>query len=600
MICVFSIEEYNGTRAPIESNIDFVGYLGNEQTVTTGSREFGKTSETRFTIDGLGEKLSVTPVSTFGVNDDATPTAWDDIENPTPVRTLVYLLSEHTTFLNLCAFKFPSNHTDFIAPGEIFASESDIANQAAQYQADAMGGILQYGRDGILDMTLNLVESDDTARNAADTVVAMTPSDWLDYSLDIQPVPVIRFLEIYAGVYNTSSALYTVYQSFTPPVPDVRGVSVEQRVNMILTTDLTDANAQAEFAERSANLYAALNPTDILRVTLNDEWRFLQPDVGAWYTFTVALTDTARGIAYDSNTRWQLLEIGYTSNNATGRKQVNAVFRKETQTTGANIEVAAFDDTDINAIPGVLPPFTGGDLGLTDGNWFDSFDPAPPTDPTPPRAGCELVGFRPQLGVGAYTSQSVLLGEAISVLASGTGVLQAGGEEVDDFTASDNNWYNFGVNDSPFGQTITTGTTGTHSGGTGWTHNDFTTTGGNHRAVCIEIDLGSEQTVTYFKMTYNLTKGSSNTPTNTALALRGYETDRSLNNLVQITFSALVNGSGQTAIYEDSSGGRSSLSLCTTIFYDFQYSTDWFSDYYWNRVPYKIMEWRCLLLLVWR
>ncbi len=560
LCCVFSIEDYNATRGSIESNIDFVGYLGIEVTNTGGSPEFGAISETAFNIIGMGAKLADTPVPLLAITSDSTPTEWGDIENPTPVRVLAYILSEYTTFLHLCAFKFSTTHTNYIAPSDIFRSESDIASESAQYQADAMGGILQYSRNGIFDVSVNLVESSTTVRDAAPVVAAMTSVDWLKFDIERNPDLLVRFLLVGAGVFDTSSGQYSVYQAVVPPIADIRGVSSEQRPNMILTTNLSLSNAIIEMAQRSANLYAALNPTDIIRVTLKDEWRFLQPDVGAWYTFEVAASATVRGIVYDSNTRWQLIDISYTSNNETGRKEVQATFRRETSSTGANVEVTPVKNNvlnNINAVPATLPPWSGGDLGLTDGLDFSSFDTSPSTDPSPPGAGCELIGFRPKDGLGAQTIESAGSGQAISVAVRGNGILDGGGDVTEDFSSAAGVWISFITSDaSPLGGTIASGQTGTHSGGTGWVAGSFTNNPGatTHRGVIIQLDLGTTKTITDFKIYYDLTKGTSNTSGDDASRMSIVQSDATEVILAGLNFGELTNGSGQTMRYQDDVG----------------------------------------------
>jgi hypothetical protein len=534
---IFSIEDYNATRGSIESNIDFVGWITDETIETSSSEDHGVISTARFVVHGFGTRFQLTGVPPLGITSDTTPTQWDDIENPTPIRVISYILTEHTNLLSLCAFKFPSNHTDYTAPSQFFTSELKIAYEAAQYQADALDGVMQFSHDGIFDITQNLVERDDTARSAADTVAAIVTSDIQSYRLTRNPLPLIRFLIVYAGSYNTSGAFYSVYRAYVPPVADIRGINDIEITNMVLTSDLSDANAQAEMAERSANKFASLNPADTLSVTFKDGWRFLQPDVGAWYTFTIDSTDTLRGIAYDSNTRWQLVEFSYTSNNQTGRKEVTGTFRRETQNTGANIEVVKLettDDSNINAVPGILPPFTSNDLGLTDGNWFDSFDTSPPSDPNPQSGNCELLGFRPKQITDITTDQSALLGERISYLVEGSGAILEGDDTTQDLTSTNGGWVakTVGDVDTPT-RTITSGTAGTYSGGVGWEDGDYINNNGAYRrGVHIALDLGSVQTIDSFAYTFDYTKGNFSATSLVTSAI-SYSTDG-----VNFTFKA--------------------------------------------------------------
>lgn len=559
MICVFSIEDYNDTRGSIESNIDFVGYLGEETTATNGDPNYGRISETVFNVNGFGAMMANTPISMIGITSTASPSSWDDIENPTPARMITYLLTEFTTFSHLCAIKVPADHTDFIGSGDIFASEFDVVYDAIQYQADAFDGIIQYARDGKIDITRNLVQLDDATRLLADTVCNMTPADWLSYDITVNPNPLLRFLEVYAGVLNTTSNVYDVYRALVPPIADNRGVDEQQRVNVIITTDSTDGESRIELGQRAANLYAALNPTDILRVTLNDEWRFLQPDVGAWYTFTVTSSDNVRGWAYTVNTRWQLLDIAYTSNNDTGRKEVQATFRKETSSTGANIEVSRVvtdAENQINAAPGTLPPYSGGDLALTGGEWFDAFDTRPSSDTNPPGVDCEQIGFRPKDGIGAETDRTALTGEKIAYLVSGYGKLQDAVDQTDDFSASNGSWYaNTPGQHWYTDYTITSGTSASYTGSL-WSYGDIVRSGDGlqNRSVQIDKDLGSIQRLNEISMTFNLTKGTGLIGVSSIAAIMVSEDNVTWTLVANYTRDEIANGSGITVTYSNSVG----------------------------------------------
>lgn len=503
MVCVFSLEWYNNTSGSIESNIDFVGYLGQETTDTSGSDAYGYLSETRFTLNGVGSLMNVTPISPIAIQDKASPTAWSHIKSPTPVRALVYLLSEHTTLFHLCAFSFPSDHTDYIAPGYIFESSSDVVADAAQYQANAMDCILQFSRDGRIDMQRNLVQDDNPARNAADTIITLTPDDFEAFTFDFDPVKQIKFYQLHAGVYNTTSAEYDIFQSFVPPLPDNRGTVTEQRTNVILTTNSTTSAAQSEFSNRAANLYAAMNPTVLMRGTLNAELSFLQPDVGAWYKLAIAATDTVRGYVYGSSHRWQLLDLSYSSNNEIGtRSGVSATFRLETQDTGANIEVSQIrkpttsEAEEYTFLPAIVPPGVYVNLeDFTDGEWYDTQDAGAPDDEIPPATSdCENHSMTaPNGATGFTTNQAAVSSENVALTVRGNGKLidGGGGDTTYDFSVNNGGWTAW--NGGGTGATL-----GTYSAGNYWTTTDGRSppgTGSWFRQVGMRIDLGSSTNV---------------------------------------------------------------------------------------------------------
>lgn len=549
---VFSIEDYNATRGSIESNIDFVGWITGETIETAGSEQHGVISTARFVVEGFGTRFQATAVPPIGITSTSSPSAWDDIENPTPIRVLSYILTEHTNLLNFCAMKFPSNHTDYTAPSQFFTSESDKSYDAVQYQADGMDTVMQFSHDGIFDLTQNLVESDTTARNAADTVAAITTVDIVSYRVTRNPLPVLRFLIVYAGSYNSSTEEYNVYRAYVPPVADIRGTDNVEVTNMVLTSDLSDSEAQTEMAQRCANKFASLNPTDTMEVVFKDGWSFLQPDVGAWYTFAIDATDTLRGLSYDSSTRWQLISFQHGSNNQTGRKECSGVFRKETQSTGANIEIVKLEtnaDSNINPVPGVLPPFTSLDLDLTDGNWFDGFDVAPPSNSNPQAGDCEVLGFRPKEQTDENTDRAALTGEAISYLAEGFGTIQQGTDEEDDFTTTNGGWTT-----STVGQywhssgTIAIGTTGAYGVSTGWEDADFRVGATDwNRGMQLIIDLGETQAISDIEIDFDITKGTILNPSNTNVFVFATSPDGTTwTSRAGFDANQVSNGSGQT------------------------------------------------------
>lgn len=420
-LCVFSDNWYNGTKGAITSNIDFVGYLGQETTRTRGDERYGTISEAAFTCNSIGSRLADTPVSTLSITSTVSPSVWFDIEEPTPIRVAQLLLSELSTVGHLCSFSFNSDHTDFVGNGDVFSNTPDVLYEALFEILDTINALIQYKPDGRMDIVRNLVELDSTARDAATTVVQVLIDDILDLQVNFDPVKRVRQLIVSGGWFDTFFEDYTPRNAYVPPIVDNRGIDKPRQVNQILTTNSTELEAQTELAQRAANKYAALNLTTEVTLTLKDEWYFLIPDKGVWFTFGIAVTDTARGITYDANTRWQLISMSYSTNNREGRRTVNATFRVETSNTGAYIEVAApeeFPSYDVQPI--TAPPYTGGDYD----DWWDNKDPAPPEEPNPTDPDCENGGFRVRDSLGYDTTRAALNGERLKIAIRGNGGLQ--------------------------------------------------------------------------------------------------------------------------------------------------------------------------------
>jgi hypothetical protein len=427
-LCVIAADEwYNNSRQSIRTNINMVGWLQNESTDTSGSETIGRDTETNFTIEGIGHQLARLNVSSATViQTNGTPTAWDTIQNPTPARMLTYHLSENTTLFNLCSMSIPADDTDFV--GDDYTISNGKALDDMRAITEVINAELQYDTNGRLDLCRNLVYLDDTARDAAVTVVEFEQGDFTNHNIDYDYSKQTASLKMTGGAYNSVADSYVLYEADAPAVARESEGDPEQISNQVLVTDSTGEEAEFEIAQRASNFFAANNPTWTLRCTLNDEWWFLVPDVGVWFTFPLAETDTARGKVFTSGDRWQLLQIGHSTNNITGRRQVDATFRLETQSTGAMVRAAQIqNDTaaDIIYYPAVLPPFVGENLEYTDGNWYDSEDSAPPSDPTPPDADCELGGLRILNPVPYITDNSALLNEVLAITVRGSGQLSS-------------------------------------------------------------------------------------------------------------------------------------------------------------------------------
>jgi hypothetical protein len=547
--CVLASDEYyNDTLQSIRSNIDFVGYLQNESTQTQGSEQYGSLSETQFTIEGFGHQLARQNItSTTIVRVNSTATQWDDIQDPTPARFLTYHLTEKSTLFNLCSMTIPSDDANFI--GDDLTLSTGKALDDMRFIAEVINAVIQFDSNGKLDFCRDLIYLDDTARDAADTVVTFEPSDLLAFTPDFDYSKQTASLQMTGGAYDSGNDVYDLYEAYAPAVARLGEGDDVPISNQVLETDSTPAQAVAEIAQRAANYFAAHNPAITARVTLKDEWRFLVPDVGTWFKFNIAITDTIRGIVFGASDRWQLINLSYSTNNISGTRQVDATFRHETQSTGAMIRANPIQnatDANILVFPPVLPYGLGGTTDLTGGSWYDSQDPAPPSAPNAPDADCELGGIRVRSGASYSTDNPALNGERIASTVRGTGILRQGGEGGDyDFTTGSNGWSpaefaatSLGddrpANGQGDGATLT---------GSGWEDQDYTQVNATDvRAAYIYIILGAPITVLdgeTVTVTFDYTKGTHNS----GLAAWVLKTKDSGSTW---TSRAVVNGSGTT------------------------------------------------------
>ena len=422
--CVIASDEWHDDgREVIRTNINHVGYLQTENVQTSADDRYGRVSEVRFTVEGFGHQLARQNISPVTIIRTAAPAAWDDIQDPTPGRMLTYRLTEYSTASNLMAIKLPSDDADFI--GDDLTLSTEKALDDLQQIAEVINAEIQFDVNGKLEMCRDINYLGDTERDAAPVVATLTPADFASqYSIEYEYGRTTAQATITGGAYNTSRDVYDLFEAVTPAEARYSEGDPLELSNQVLTTDATAANSMEEIKQRAANFLAANNPTWTLRVTLKDQWHFLVPDVGAWFKFTIAATDTARGRVFGSSDRWQLVQIDVSSNAQEGTRDVSATFRHETRSTGASVRVAPIindPDADIVNVPAAFPSLAGGDLGLTGGFHYDALDPAPPSEANPVGANCELGGFRPKAGVSYETVNTALNGEYVTWRVRGSG-----------------------------------------------------------------------------------------------------------------------------------------------------------------------------------
>jgi hypothetical protein len=433
-------EWYNDTRQSIRTNINFVGFLQNERNEASGDESVGAISQTTFTLEGFGHQLArqnIAPIRITRVTGAAT--VWNEIQNPTPARMITYHISEGSTLFYLCSAIIPADDSDFV--GDDLSITAGKALDDIRFIAEVINAELQYDCDGKLELCRNLNFLDDTARDAAPVVATLTIADYETFTDEMDYASTTASLDMTGGAYDSSADEYNIYQAIAPAQARLREGDPLEVVNQVLTTDSTATEALAEISERAANFFAYNNPTWTRRVTLKDEWYFLVPDVGSWFKFTQVASDTARARVFGTSDRWQLTEISYSTNSGSGRRSPTATFRHETQSTGAIVRAAPIENdsaADIIYFPAIQPPFTGSSLDLTGGEWYDSQDPAAPSDPTPPDADCENGGFRPKSDEAYKTVRPAFNNELVLITVSGSGqITSTGGSDQQRYYSQD-------------------------------------------------------------------------------------------------------------------------------------------------------------------
>lgn len=514
--CVIASDEWiNDTRQAIRTTVDFVGYLQTESTTTRGSEESGKLSETRFSVEGIGHQLgrqNIAPLRITRVT--GTPSAWGEIQNPTPARMTTFLLTEESTVLNLCSLSIPDDDTDFI--GDDLTVSNTKALEAVNFITEVINAELQFDVDGHLDLCRDLNFMPSAARNAADVILTIQPADLLELTYEFSYDKTVSMVTIKGGSFDTTTGEYNLFEAIAPAdARESEGDPLEVH-NQVLTTDNTAAESDAEIKQRAANILAANNPTVMINGTLKSEFHWLIPDVGSWIKFNIAGTDTVRGRVYGSSDRWQLVSCSLSTNNETGTRQYTFRARHETESTGAMTRAAPIVVTDeVTQVfyPATTLPFSGIPTG--DGLFFDSLDMQPPGNQNPPDdENCELGGFRVRSIIGYETSRPSLNGEQVSILVRGAGKLTSSTTYTDDMSLALGAKSHELSASYPFGKWNGGSPSGNGTNGGSWISTGGNGGGGSIQGAlvnaginqaAIAIDLGAEYTVSGVTFDYKYT-----------------------------------------------------------------------------------------------
>ncbi len=462
---IFSIDQFtDGTSTPIVSNIDFVGRIKIENNLLEVSDVASYGADVDFTIEGFASQMGGILAPSVPIRNDTTPTAWGEINSPSLVRAVIYLLAWHSTALNVVALDFDATTVHTYVNDDLNIQQTGLLDSANDLLF-SMNATMTFSPVGASYIARHGCYIPTADRSALTTVMDITVSDWYDINLERTYTPSIG--QVIGGFlgYQSTSDTTRLYTSKAPAIAKGVGQENAEFNRQILPKDQIQTTDRATVAQRTANHYAYINPHDRITVTLTGAWRFAIPTPFQWWTFTIASTDTARGIAYTSGTRWLLQSIEHTHNQETGVREVRATFERETDSLDAQIIVNLIPDAITNYKP-VLPtlsaygsiPFDQS-LNYANDTPLDSdlqglgaldlglFDALPPQDgfglaSQQPNANCGVYNVFAQNGSKATTFNTVL-GDTYTITVQGFAQVSGSGASwirAYDFTASDGGW----------------------------------------------------------------------------------------------------------------------------------------------------------------
>lgn len=559
LVCAWGADTYNGAVASITGdNVHLVGRIRQSTDQAQADAVYTLLSDARLTIESPLAQIARLQELTFEVRFDATPTVWGDIKDLTLWRAVHFLLSEFSTFENLHSVNFSNTDSTY----RFFGSKTQGGNilAAANDLAESINASLLMNSSGMCEVNRDAVLIDSADREALPIVANWTVEDIFDLQYEHDHVLTVGRVQASGGTYSTSANKITELLSLAPGVAQDYPEGQSNLTRQIVAANVSKNTAQAELNRRTGFTLAKAQTVDRLTITHPDGYHWLTPSNNQWYTFTLDGSETVKGLVLTTATRWLLTEVTTTHDGARGTKEVRATYSRETTgQAGQTINVPPPSQTPLTIPLLPMPPLPA--LGISP-IWLPEIpvdeqlplydDPAGivPTDGNAvvyctvnhvARATNAIKAAKPNWeDVTPSGLADPILQVRLDPFGKGAYLLTGGNEWCYefDFTASNGSWTT---------RSVFSGTPGSYSGGTGWTHGDFRSSAASsfYRGVEIERTFSSA-TITSIEMEFNLTKGSY-TATSDYGVVRIHSpvgTTRA-----QILRTAAVSGSGQTLTF---------------------------------------------------
>jgi hypothetical protein len=334
VIVVWEEPSFNGTTTPIVDNVLYVGRMRKETPRSQVAGTDGPTPDTNFTCEGFLAQMNRIRSPQLALFYDDTPTAFQQISKMTQWRIVVFVMSEFSTFLNLCSLRFDDETEDYMNAEDSTEDKSLLASVNGILSARKSS--LNIARQGELFGAQSAVFLDDTDRNALDTIHKFTTADIFRYSAPSDPVPTVGSVDLFGGGYSTANGALQIIRSVAPAVASLEAQGGAKPVNgILLATDGTDTERKAEMNQLAGNELADANPKDKPGLDILDGFYFISPSNFQWWGLILTAADNNRGIEYTTNDRFLLESVNITYSNQLNTWNVSIVEREETQGVGA-------------------------------------------------------------------------------------------------------------------------------------------------------------------------------------------------------------------------------------------------------------------------
>lgn len=352
LLCAWVDEKYNGASEHLVNNIAFTGRLRTESSITRYDALGQEDAETRFVVEGPLQQLARIQAASIEIVNDATPTAFCEVNDLTPWRAIVLLLAEFSTFLELHSLSFDSADGTYEYEGE--TTNRDNLLIAVNQIGTGINAALQMSLDGQAEVVRHGAMLEDAAdRNALTTVADWDTQDLIDLNYEHDHAPIVGYVEG-AGGSKPASGDVLVADSAAHISPGSASGS-KRLAGQVITAGVSQSALETELNKRTGHALAKEQTPDSLTLTQPDGYWFLVPSGNLWHTFTFDGSESVRGVVLTTATRWLLQSVTVTHRIAEGIREVEAVYHKET--SGAAGETVSYEDEWDFSLPDFNIPF---------------------------------------------------------------------------------------------------------------------------------------------------------------------------------------------------------------------------------------------------
>jgi hypothetical protein len=338
------------------NNIMFVGYLVNEDTGVAGDPISSTLAQTSFEIQSFTALAGQQFCPLLAIRNAAVPSAWDQINLPTPQRILSYLMTRYSTLGTLIPLDFQ------ITDSTWFTGDYDLEGQtlleSINHVIEEINAGLIFYPQGDARLEINANFGSDAERDALPHLILsgnIIAADLFDYTLPLPYYKTIGQVEAGFASFQTSGADTIKLDGLAPASAWLEGNEKPVILAQLLPADLTPTEAITAAQARIGNLLEWLQPPELINITLHDGWRFLTCSYQVWVTFDLTAADNPRGLAITPDMRYLLQSLALTWS-LDGTWSITGTCRLETQGGNSQIAVSIAPtviDTDLPVLPGL-------------------------------------------------------------------------------------------------------------------------------------------------------------------------------------------------------------------------------------------------------